>query len=65
MLRNTLIAIIAVSALAPLALVPTGASAGYNPPRSVIPTFHRSTIQQPRPTHTSPRGNTSPYRQYH
>jgi hypothetical protein len=41
--RNILDAIVAVSVLAPLALVPTAASA-----QSVLPTFHPSTITQPR-----------------
>jgi len=63
MRRNILIAIVAVSVLAPLALVPTGASAGtYTPPRSIIPTFHPSTIQQPRPSYTPPRPIISPHR---
>ena len=56
MLRNIRIAIVASSILAPIALVSTGVSAAnYTPPRSVIPTFARTTIQQPR---TQPRTNT-------
>jgi hypothetical protein len=45
MLRKTLIATVAVSALAPIALVPTEASAYTQP---IIPYFHPSTIQMPR-----------------
>ena len=44
MLRKTLIATVAVSALAPLALMSTEASAV----QPIIPYFHPSTIQMPR-----------------
>jgi hypothetical protein len=47
----TAIALAAVSVLAPLALGVTIASAGYNAPRSVLPTFHPATIQMPKPAY--------------
>jgi hypothetical protein len=51
MFRNIPLAIVAVSVLAPLALVPTGASAAnYSPPKSLIRTFDPITITQPKPT---------------
>jgi hypothetical protein len=61
MLGNILTVIVAVSVLAPLALVPSGASAQS---MSVLPTFSPATIQQPRtmkPTYGAAYGRAYSY----